>query len=167
MIDKTDFSYTFQINQPVDEALDSEVIAFDSCKAYELPDHKVLVRNPRNGKSAVVTEKVFSTLITCDKFQTLDDHTSDLLKKLTEGQATAVGDKASDIKRVLKRTLKDGLMVSASEICRAINSNDSPVVSAKNNNSDKAVVVIITWERPAVLQRLLDSILNNCDLQSL
>ena len=135
MIDKTDFSYTFQINQPVDEALDSEIIAFDSCKAYELPDHKILVRNPRNGKSAVVTEKVYSALTTCDKFQTLDDHASDLLKRLTERQVAAGGANASEFKTVLKRSLKDGLMVSASEICRSINSNDSPGVSAINNNS--------------------------------
>jgi len=158
MNDKTDFSYSFQVTQPTVGQETSDLIAFDTCKAYELPGKKLLIRNLRNGKSAVVTTEVFSALSLCESFRTADEHATRLLKN-----TSALPSQIEDVKRVLRSTLNDGLMVSASEICRLMTSSASVENASGKDDADKSVVVIITWERPAALQRLLNSILNKAD----
>lgn len=160
MNDKTDFSYTFNVSQPVaaSDKNSSDLLAFDACKAYPLPENTLLVRNPRNGKSVVVTAAVFSALSSCDKFRTLEAHAAHLLKR-----TSALPGQAEDIKRVLRNALNNGLLVSADQMCALISSGGSAENSAISNDAQDAVVVIITWERPEALQRLLDSILKNAD----
>ena len=161
MNEKTEFSYTVTLSQPVRRTTGSDFIAFDVCKAYQLPDKKVLVRNPRNGRSSVVTRRVFSALTLCENFRTLDDHSRHL-----QNSDPAMQGQDEEIKRVLRTTLNDGLMVSAAEICDLITPAGRTKNAKEEAAANSAVVVIITWERPEPLQRLLESVLENGDPQN-
>jgi hypothetical protein len=61
--------------------------------------------------------------------------------------------------------LDNGIMVSANEFCKSVTRKEKH--GTENKQPDAPVVAIITWERPEALERLLDSIAENCDTEKL
>ncbi len=131
--------------------------AFDQCSAHALPGNRMLLRNPRNGKTAVLTPDVYGALLGCREFRTLDDHAARLarLNPALEGQAEAV-------RSVLASVKDDGLMISADAYAVTLQPASDP-----HFNVDKPVAAVITWERPKALARCLDSVREHCDLGNL
>lgn len=129
--------------------------AFDLCKVYPLPDNKVLVRNPRNGKHAVLMPDVYNVLLDCRMFRSLDEHA----RHLATVNAGLKGQEHS-IREVLDQVRKDGLLLSAEIYPHLISPN--PAAKAPG---DPAVAAVVTWERPEALSRCLESTLHNCDLE--
>lgn len=133
---------------------DKGYYAFDQCKAYPLPDNRVLVRNPRSGRQAVLTPDVYGALTACTEFATLDHHAERLAADTPglHGQEAAV-------RQVLASVRGDGLLISADIYAATLNPAATPRVP-----DDRPVAAVITWERPEALARCLDSLADNCDL---
>lgn len=128
--------------------------AFDRCNAYPLPDNRVLVRNPRSGRQAVLTPDVHAALSTCTTFQTLPEHA----RRLAASHPGLHGQEAA-IERILDSARHEGLLISARIYCTTLGGAVQPQLE-----NDRPVAAIITWERPDALARCLDSIAGNCDL---
>lgn len=129
--------------------------AFDRCTVYPLPENRVLVRNARTGRQAVLTPDVYHALTGCREFRTLDEHAQHLAahNPALSGQQTAV-------QQVLESVRKDGLLISADIYPTLLQPSPQPV-----QPTDRPVAAIITWERPEALARCLESMRENCDLQ--
>ncbi|KAA9131471.1 hypothetical protein F3N42_09130 [Marinihelvus fidelis] len=144
---------TEQTNQTHAEA---GLYAFDQCKAYPLPDNRILVRNPRSGRQAVLTPDVYSALTACTQFRTLADHAARLAS-----DNPALNGQEGAIVQVLDSVRRDGLLISAQIYATTLGGAVNPRL-----NSDRPVVAIITWERPDALARCLDSLAGHCELSN-
>jgi hypothetical protein len=156
MTDKTDFSLDITVDPANSFKPLPDRIAFDLCKAYPVPGGKLLLHNTRNGKRAMVMPEVFASLLSCSQFQTLDQHVANIIDKNPgmQGQQT-------DIRNVLQGMLDAGMMVSAKRVSDVFKRKvETP---GGDNQAGAPVVAIITWERPEALERLLKSIVANCD----
>ncbi len=131
--------------------------AFDDCGAWPLPDNRVLVRNARSGRHAILTPDVHAALATCTRFQTLDEHAARIARTFPalQGQQAAV-------RQVLDSVRSDGLLISAAVYATTLKPRAHP-----NINVDKPVAAVITWERPEALLRVLASIEEHVDLNNL
>lgn len=136
---------------------DTQLWAFDRCAAYPLPDYRVLVRNQRTGRQAVLTPDVYGALQMCTHFQTLADHAQSIAASVPGMQ-----EQAADIQRVLETVQADGLMINAA--IYVLNLQGSPQAAMP---IDKPVAAVITWERPDALARCLDSLRRNSQLDNL
>ena len=135
-----------------------DLVAFDVCKAYAVPGGNLLLRNTRTGKRAMVMPDVYSALLRCEQFRTLDEHVA----RIIESNPGMQGQHA-DMRKVLQSLLDSGMLLTAKSagdrLTRSIKQ------AATERQTDRPVVVIITWERPAALERLLKSIHSNCDTE--
>lgn len=156
MNDKTGFSMDVTVNPATGFKPLPDLVVFDLCKAYPVPGGNLLLRNPRTGKRAMVTEDVFAALVSCHQFRTLDHHVARLIQSNPGMQGQEV-----DMRDVLQSMLDSGMMISARQICNDLKRPDQP--AAQGEQTNKPVVVIITWERPEALERLLRSIHRNCN----
>jgi hypothetical protein len=122
--------------------------AFDLCDAHNLPGGRLLVRNPRNGKHAVLTPDVYGALLGCRRFSSLEDHA----RRLVSLNPALAGQEA-EVLGVLRSVRDDGLMVSADIYPVTLKPAHPP-----KYHVDKPVVAVMTWERPEALERCLDSL---------
>jgi len=131
-------------------------VAFDLCLAYPLPSGNLLMQNSRNGRRAMVKPEVYAALLHCKQFKTLEQHTATLV-----GVESSMQGQEADIRRVLQSMLNSGMMTSAKSACDRFKAKTSKEASGTPDKSP--VVAILTWERPQALERLLESMANNCD----
>ena len=160
MTDKTGFSVGMTVNPSVSFKPLPDHVAFDLCKGYAFPGGKVLLHNTRNDKRAMVMPPVYSSLLLCSEFKSLDQHAAYIIEHNPglKGQQT-------DIRKVLQSMLDSGMMVSAKQVCDDLKRKVEKTTEKKDLGDP--VVVIITWERPLALERLLKSICANCDTEKL
>jgi hypothetical protein len=138
-------------------APEAQLWAFDRCKAYPLPDYRVLVRNQRTGRQAVLTPDVYGALQMCTHFHTFAEHA-----KAIAAAVPGMQGQEADIQRVLESVQADGLMINAAIYELNLQGSAQPAMPA-----DKAVAAVITWERPEALARCLDSLRRNSELENL
>ena len=150
----TDFSMNISVSPGSDFKPLPDRVAFDLCKAYPAAGGNLLLHNTRNGKRAMVKPEVYATLVGCSQFQTLDHHVANIIDNNPGLQG-----QQENIRGVLKTMLDSGIMVSAKQLSDALKSK----AALEENPDKKPVVAIITWERPQALERLLKSIVSNCD----
>lgn len=163
MNDKTEFSVDITVNPSSGFKPLPDLVAFDLCKAYPVPGGNLLLRNTRTGKRAMVMPEVYAALVSCSHFHTLDEHVA----RIVESNPGMEGQQAN-IRDVLQSMLDSGMMISAKKTCDALKRPAEQTLPDKGEGgqADKPVVVIITWERPEALQRLLQSIHANCNTGS-
>ena len=161
MNDKTGFSLEVTVDPTGGFKPLPDLVAFDLCKAYPLPGGNLLLRNTHTGKRAMVMPDVYTALISCSQFRSLDDQVA----RIVDSNPGMQGQQ-SNIRDVLQSMLDAGIMISAKKTCDALKRPAGQAQRDKEEGSHtKApVVVIITWERPAALERLLKSIHANCDI---
>lgn len=159
MNDKTSFSLDVTVNPATGFKSLPDLVAFDLCKAYPVPGGNLLLRNTRTGERAVVTPDVYTSLVSCHEFRTLDHHVARIIKNNPGMQGQQV-----DMHDVLHSMLDSGIMISARQTCDALKRQSKE--KTESSYTDKPVVAIITWERPAALERLLKSIHRNCKADS-
>ena len=159
MTDKTGFSLDIDVSPTSFKPIPDRV-AFDLCKAYPLPDGNLLLHNTRNGKRAMVMPEVHATLVSCNQFQTLDQHVANIVNTNPGMQG-----QQADIRDVLQTMLDSGIMVSAKNLCDTL--TRKPETPDEVEIIHSPVVAIITWERPEALERLLASIVSNCSTKKL
>jgi hypothetical protein len=155
MSDTTEFDLDLTLNQPLSHEQPVELFAFDDCKTYPLPDRKLLIRNPNNGKSAVIMPEVLTALAQCAKFATMENHIEAVTRAMPQ-----LRDHPDQVRQVLDSMLREGMMISARTLCDAFNAEE---VEEDSTADDPAIVAIITCDRPDALERLLDSIAENAD----
>jgi hypothetical protein len=156
MNDKTNFSLDITVDPANSFKPLPDLVAFDLCKAYPMPDGNLLLRNTRTGKRAMVRPEVYASLLRCSQFQSLDQHVANII----EGNPDMQGQQA-DIRSVFQTMLDSGIMISARNTCKQLKNKTETTLEDKDNSPP--VVVIITWERPQALERLLESITANCN----
>lgn len=156
MNDKTSFSLDVNVDPASSFKPLPDLVAFDLCKAYPMPDGNLLLHNTRTGKRAMVMPEVHASLVSCSRFQTLEQHTARIIE-----HNPGMQDQQSDIRNVLQSMLDSGMMVSAKETCENLKQQTGS--SPEDTETTAPVVAIITWERPQALERLLESITANCD----
>lgn len=141
-------------------APESDLFAVDRLSDFGLSDsglsgEQLLARNPRTGGELVMPGEHFNTLVNCcSVFRSLDEHVAELM----EGSDGAP-QRAAAIRQVLQSFRDAGLTLAAADICREL----APVAGA-TPIAERPVVAIITCDRPQALERLLASMLENCDL---
>ena len=97
--------------------------------------------------------QVFNAISYCHAFRTIDEHVADLAR----GNPGARGQEGT-IRNILQSVIDGGLMQSAAEISSSL----EPVEAAPV--AENPVIGVLTCDRPQSLERLLKSILGNCDL---
>jgi hypothetical protein len=160
VIDKSGFSYGMTVNPASGFEPLPDWVAFDLCRAYPIPGGNYLLHNTRNGKRAVVMPEVYASLVRCNQFKTIAQHSAAIIE-INPGMQ----DQQSAIQKVFQQMLDTGMMVSAKKICDSLKTRDG--ARREENENAAPVVAIITWERPQALERLLDSIVVNCDTRKL
>lgn len=135
-------------------------VAFDLCNAYPVPGGNYLLHNTVNGKRCMAMPEVYASLTRCPEFRTIAQHTANIID-----QNPDMRDQQDAIKQVFEQMLTAGIMVSARATCDRLKTKTEPIDSERENI--KPVAVIITWERPNSLERLLASITDNCDTASI
>lgn len=155
MNDQAEFSLDVSVKQPLSHAAQVERYAFDECKTYRLPERKLLIRNPHNGKSAVIMHEVLTALSQCTRFATLDNHIENVCRAIPQ-----LKDHPDQVRQVLSNMIRDGMMVSAQSLCDAFN-----LVKVESDPiaDEPAVVAIISCDRPQAIERLLASIAEHAD----
>lgn len=141
---------------PAAPATDEELIAFPHCDRVELGQTGTLLLNRRNGKQVIVAPEVATALTYCGSFKTLPDHATTLVTRLPQLKG-----QLEDVTKVLSMIRDSGLMLSASEVCRQL-----AEVGESTRSQAPTRVCIITCDRPAALERLLDSMLRTTTLSS-
>ena len=156
MTDKTEFSLDISVNPASSFKALPDWVAFDLCKAYAMPDAKLLLHNTLNGKRTLVMPEVYTSLVRCKQFRTLDQHVENLIEN-----NPGMRDQHADIHKVLQSMLDNGMLVSAKKVCDKLKRQTDKTTA--ESESVLPVAAIITWERPEALKRLLKSISANCD----
>lgn len=132
------------------------LFALDPCAAYPLPENRLLVRNPRHGRQAILTPDVYHALLDCREFRSLDAHAAHLA-----ATNPALANQQQHIRQVLEKVRGDGLLVSAEVYGQLLAPSGRQVAL-----TDAPVLAVITWERPEALARCLDSMARHCALEA-
>jgi len=135
----------------------TELYAFDLFKVFKVSDNNLLVRNSRTGKFAAARQDVYAILASCLKFKTVQQHAAWLVRNVPELKGHL-----EELKGMLLESVRNGMLVSASEICDWLSRQNGTNAPGNDDPHEPAVLAIITWERPQALERLLNSILENC-----
>ena len=156
MNDKTGFSIDVTVNPATGFKPLPDLVAFDLCTVYPVPGGNLLLSNARTRKRTMVKPDVYAALTSCHQFRTLEQHVAHIIENNPgmEGQESNMHD-------VLHSMLDNGIMISARKTCDELKSPGKQLPHSRP--ADKPVVVIITWERPEALERLLKSIHTNCN----
>jgi hypothetical protein len=154
--DKSGFSMGTYVDPYVSFKKLPEWVAFDLCNAYAVPGGNYLLNNTRNGRRAMVMPEVYASLVSCSQFQTIDKHITNIIESNPGMQGQEV-----TIKQVLQQMLDTGMLVSAKKVCNELKTKVERPPEEKASLAP--VVAIITLERPQALERLLESIVSNCE----
>ena len=160
MTDKTSFSLDVTVDPASGFKPLPDLVAFDLCKAYPVPGGNLLLHNTRNGKRAMVMPEVHASLLRCCQLKTIDQHVASIIESNPGMQG-----KQADMHNVLQSMLDAGIMISAKKLCDRL--KRKPKTATAEKETSLPVVAIITWERPEALERLLTSIVANCDTEKL
>lgn len=166
MSDEPIISYSFHLGeQNLSDSLGSDhtkvasgsvkatLYAVDQYDSYPLADGVLLV-GKTTGAQLLLAQEVALVLPHCTVFRSLEQHAKHLVSVFPQ-----LGGNVDDALRVLSHVRDAGLFISADQICAEINQ-----AAAEPAPRDRSKVFIITCDRPAAVQRLLESMLANAKL---
>ncbi len=159
MTDQPEFTLDVTVNPHDSFKPLPDLVAFDLCMVHAMPDNHLLLYNERNGRRTKITPDVYTALLSCQQFNTLEQHVSNIITANPGMQG-----QQADILLVLQSMLVDGMLLSAKEVCDTLRRDVDQQVTEKDSSAP--VVVIITWERPQALERLLTSMQANCNIEN-
>jgi hypothetical protein len=158
MADDYNISYSYQTGTPQPSAppasqpspsSETDLIAFTNCERVDMGSGGVLLMNRDNGKQIIVAPEVATALTYCTTFKRLQEHAQALVNTIPQLQG-----QLTDVTNVLNMVNDAGLMLQAQSICDRLEPESAPVAELAPTR-----VCIITCDRPAAVQRLLDSML--------
>ncbi len=127
----------------------------EKLREFQLSENAILARNPRNNQKMVLPGDVVNAMSYCQSFRTLDEHVSHLM----EG-GDGAADRKGAIRSVVESVRAGGLTLSARELSTELEPVENGALPV-----GKPIVVIITCDRPLALERVLESLLAECDLE--
>ena len=158
MADDFTFSYSYQAGSPEPAPRPPEpsagraaetLYAAADCARVELPNGATLLLNRQTGQQLVVAAEVSVALRSCGVFRSLTGHAEHLSASIPE-----LNGQAAEVVGVLEMVRDAGLMTPAAAVCQRLGSAESPVRALPATR-----VFVITCDRPAAVDRLLDSML--------
>lgn len=160
MTDPIDVSYSFQIGAPTPPPAPAPsagaslpLYAYAQCEQIMLNESTVVIVNTRSGGKLAVTRDVANALTYCLHYQTLPEHAAMLCAAvpMLRGQQ-------ADVLQILESARAAGILLAAADTARRIGTAPAPTPLAPTR------VFIITCDRPAAVERLLDSLLEAGEL---
>ncbi len=154
MSDSTSYSFSFSYDltpQSRTDAGDEDLVAFDVCLEYLLPDQQVFLHSPNSGRQAMVTHDVLISLHQCNRFRTLKEHNQQLQKTIPD-----LAGQTEDINQVLNSVNQMGLMLSATQKAQKLYLADTPLPTETG-----FCCCILSCDRPQAVSRLLQSMAEN------
>ncbi|MDA8752772.1 hypothetical protein N9M39_01290 [Halieaceae bacterium] len=148
MADDVSISYSFQTGPTAAAGPDPTLIAYTNCEHVDLGNGGMLLINRNNGKQTIVAPEVATALTYCTHFRTLREHADVLTRSIPQLQG-----QLENVIQVLTSVRDAGMMLTADDVLARINS----VTDASDRAPTR--VFIITCDRPAAVNRLLDSLL--------
>ncbi|MEP5321249.1 hypothetical protein, partial [Marinobacter alexandrii] len=142
-----------------DSKADTELYAFTGCELIDQDDGTTLIINHNDGASGVqlrVQSTVATALTYCGTFETLEQHANMLASTLPPLQG-----QADNVLAVLNSVKDGGVMLSAQDIVARLTTLPEEQTALAPTR-----VFIITCDRPAAVERLLESTLRAGNLQS-
>ena len=132
--------------------MDTDLVAFADCDLVGLNAQMMLVINRRNGRQQIISPDVVDGLKDCTTFKTVAEHAKKLAGRKPElkGQEWMVTQALNNLKSV-------GMLLQARDVCAGL-AGAAPVQVPPTR------VFIITCDRPAAVERLLDSMLQHGSL---
>ncbi|MFV8819726.1 hypothetical protein [Haliea sp. E17] len=132
----------------------SGLFAFAECEAVNMSNGGVLLINRESGAQFLVAPPVAQSLQMCRVFRTLPGHAAVLVSSIPE-----LAGQQADVMNVLGMVRDAGLMVSAEAACARLNTAVPPAVDRPATRA-----FIITCDRPAAVERLLETMLRSSNL---
>lgn len=129
---------------------DDSLIAFINCERVDLQNGTTLLLHTRSDSQLVVTPEVPVLLDYCRYFRTLSEHVDVILANIPQ-----LAEQRNGVTEALKTVWGAGLMCTADSICDELSDNGNDQASLAPSR-----VFIITCDRPAAVERLLDSMLH-------
>ncbi len=149
MNDSTSYSFSFSYDlspKPAGGTPPADLLAFDICREYPLPENQVLLHGDHSGRQTVVTSDVLYSLRHCSKFRTMEEHSRHLQAIIPE-----LAGQEQDIRAVLNSVSDAGLMLSAARKTRELR----PIARDDAAEAPGACYCILTCDRPEAVKRLL------------
>jgi hypothetical protein len=134
-------------NNTLELASEQELVAFADCELIGINAAMKLVINRQNGNQQILSPEVVDGLMTCTNFNTIAAHAAHLADTRPELQ----GSQAPAI-TALDSVNKAGLLLNAKDVCARL-------AQSVPRQLPPTRVFIITCDRPAAVERLLESLL--------
>ena len=125
----------------------NELVAFADCEFVAISNSMMLVINRHNGKQQIMTPQVVEGLKTCTEFNTIEAHAAHLASTRPE-----LSGKQAMAANALGQLKSAGMLLEAGDIC-------SRLAQPAPRQLPPTRAFIITCDRPAAVERLLDSML--------
>lgn len=151
MTDETSISYSFTAAGTAPEPAantSSALYAFADCELIPIDQAIMLVINRVNGRQQFVAPQVVEALKTCTTFQTIETHADHLARSRPELK----GNRALALQAL--EQLRDGGMLLAADTIR------ERLHQSEEGRLEPTRAFIITCDRPAAVERLLESMLS-------
>jgi len=130
----------------------NELVAFADCELIPIGQSMMLVINRANGNQQLMNPQVIEGLKTCTNFNTIAGHAAHLAATRPE-----LNGKQEMAEGALKNLQDAGMLLYARDVCsRLAESAPCPLAPTR--------AFVITCDRPAAVERLLDSLLRSAKL---
>lgn len=137
-----------------DPAAAPELYAFTECEVVPMLSGAVLLIDRFSDAQVLVAPPVAQSMQTCRTFRTMEQHARHLTSTVPE-----LAGQTADVMNVLAMLRDAGLMTPATAVCERINASVAPAVDLPATRA-----FIITCDRPAAVERLLESMLRTSNL---
>ena len=125
------------------------LVAFANCELVRISDTAVLVINRDNNRQLMMSPQVVQGLTTCTTFRTIEEHASVLAATRPELQG-----RPELAVQALEGLLANGMLLRAGDAAARLS-------GAAGRAPAPTRVFVITCDRPAAVERLLESLLRN------
>ncbi len=140
-------SYGVDTPQPV-QSSDAPLVAFATCELIPVDAQMTLVINRENGRQQLLVPSLVQALTTCTRFDTVAGHARRLCAEFSNLSGQIEG-----VQKTLEQLRANGFFLEATTVTSRLNESTS-----KQRKPTR--VFIITCDRPAALERLLESMLS-------